>query len=42
MKLYDIDKALMEAFEKAIDPDTGEIYEKPRGGPIDLRKASGN
>ena len=24
------------------DPDTGEIYEKPSGGPIDLRKASGN
>ena len=24
------------------DPDTGEIYEKPRGGPIDLRMASGN
>ena len=28
MKLYDIDKALMEAFEKAIDPDTGEIVDE--------------
>lgn len=28
MKLYEIDKALMEAFEKAIDPDTGEIVDE--------------